>query len=119
MTTNAFIFSWDIYGVESIVNITQYEDEWEAEQCWRILSDQPKQANPLRHIVSTLLMRARYNTHRHYEIYAIDCDSSITKQCWEELWEANPQGCADMIRERGVKLHSDRFDSVKQLIVDN
>lgn len=118
MTTNAFIFSWDIYGVESIIEITQYEN-WDAEQCWRILSDEPTQANPLRQIMNQLLLRARFNSHRHYEIYAIDCDESITKKYWEEMWEENPQGCADLLRKRGTKLHSDRLESDKhrQLIV--
>ena len=73
MTVNAFIFSWDENGVESIVPITQYEN-WDAGNTFRLLVDQPVARNPLNSIMNTMLIRARVNSQRHYEIYATDCD---------------------------------------------
>lgn len=112
ITKNAFIFSWDQLGIESIVPISQYE-EIDRENTMRILRDQPVVRNPLNSILQSLLLRARYNSQRHYEIYSIDCDPSLDEAFWKKQWETDPQGTADLIRERGHKLYSDRADSKK------
>jgi hypothetical protein len=107
MTTNAFIFSWDCNGVEAIVPISQYE-HWDAENTFRILADKPTERNPLDSIVRNLVLRARFNTQRHYEIYSIDCSLELDEQFWREQWAKEPQFTADLIRERGQKIYSDR-----------
>lgn len=114
MTTNAYIFSWDMYGVEAIVPITQYEHH-DKENLMRMLREQPKERNPLDSIVRSLILRATYNPQRHYEIYAVDCDPSLDEKFWRNQWEENPQFTADLIRERGHKLYSDR--QTKQPII--
>ena len=53
-------------------------------------------------------MRARFNPQRNYEIYAIDCDASLDEAFWRNQWEEYPQETADLIRERGHELYSDR-----------
>lgn len=112
MTKNAFIFSWDHLGIESIIPITQYETV-DRENTMRILRDQQVVRNPLNSIIQSLLLRARYNSQRHYEIYAIDCDLSLDEEFWKKQWAIDPQGTADLIRERGHKLYSDRVDTSK------
>jgi len=114
MTKNAFIFSWDQLGIESIVPITQYEHV-DRDNTMRLLKEEPTVRNPLDNIVKSLLLRARYNTHRHYEIYAIDCTEGMDEQFWREQWDKYPQETAELIRERGHKLFSDRAqkDSIK------
>lgn len=107
MTTNAFIFSWDQLGIEAIVPITQYEHH-DKQNLIRILSEKSVERNPLDSIVRSLILRARYNPQRHYEIYAVDCDASLDEAFWRKQWEENPQYTADLIRERGHKLYSDR-----------
>ena len=107
MTTNAFIFSWDCNGIEAIIPITEYE-KWDQENLMRLLKNEKRLSNPLNTIIRTLLMRARYNSQRHYEIYAIDCDSSLDEEFWKEQWNSAPQTTADLIREKGHKLYSDR-----------
>lgn len=111
-TTNAFIFSWDNQGIESIVPISQYE-HWDKQNLIRMLSEEKTKHNPLNSIMHNLLLRARYNTHRHYEIYAIDCDSSLDEEFWHKQWKEDPQGTADLIRERGYKIYSDRMNTGK------
>ena len=104
MTTNAFLFSWCMDGVEGVIPITEYED-FEEKQIFEILSTgQVPKRSPLNSIVNMLILRARFNAQRFYEIYAIDCDESFTKDIWENLWESDPQGCAALVREKGVKL---------------
>ena len=107
MTTNAFIFSWDNQGIESIVPISQYE-HWDKQNLIRMLSEKRTERNPLDSIMHNLLLRARYNPQRHYEIYAVDCDSSLDEAFWREQWDKYPQETAELIRERGHKIYSDR-----------
>lgn len=116
MTTNAYIFAWDQTGIESIIPISKYE-HIDRDNTMRILADQPIVPNNLGQIVASLKLRARYNSQRHYEIYAIDCDFDIDEQEWRKIWEDDPQGTADLIRARGVKLYSDRADRSSQVII--
>jgi hypothetical protein len=107
MTTNAFIFSWDCNGVEAIIPITQYED-MDKRNLINILAERKKEANPLNNIIHNLTMRARFNPQRNYEIYAIDCSKELDEAFWRARWEDDPQFCADLIREKGLKIYSDR-----------
>jgi hypothetical protein len=107
MTTNAFIFSWDHLGIEAIVPITQYEHH-DKQNLIRILSEKPTERNPLDSIVRNMLLRARVNPQRYYEIYAVDCVKEMDEVFWREQWKDYPQETADLIRERGHKLYSDR-----------
>jgi hypothetical protein len=116
MTKNAFIFAWHHGGIESIVPISRYEVH-DRDNIVRILSDKEAITNPLSRIITSLLLRARFNSHRCYEIYAIDCDSDINEDSWWKLWEDDPQGIADLIRSRGHKLFSDRAETHKIKII--
>lgn len=116
MTTNAFIFSWDQHGIESIVPITGYE-HWDKQNLIKILSDKPTQRNPLDVIVRNLIIRAQINSHRHYEIYAIDCSSELDEEFWWKQWKEEPQFTAELIRDRGHKLHSSRKTSKQEILI--
>lgn len=94
-------------GIDSIVPITQYE-KIDSENTFRILNNQEAIKNPLNGIITSMVMRARANSQRHYEIYAIDCEFEIDEKEWREQWETDPQYYADLVRERGVKIYSDR-----------
>jgi len=107
MTSTAFIFSWDNLGIESIVPISQYETI-DRDNTMRILREQQTVRNPINGVLQMLLLRARFNPQRHYEIYAIDCDPSLDEKFWREQWDEFPQETAELIRERGHKLYSDR-----------
>lgn len=116
MTTNAFIFSWDCTGIEAIIPITEYED-WDTINAFNRLQDKPTKSNPLDNLISLLCLRARFNPQRFYEIYAVDCDQSLTKEFWEKEWEDAPQDCANLIRNRGIKIYSDRMPKEQVRIV--
>lgn len=107
MTTNAYLVYWCEEGLESIIPITQYE-HWDAENTFRILNDQEPVRNPMNGVLQGMLLRARVNSQRHYELYAVDCDASITKEDLEQMFENSPQTAAELIRDRGHKLYSDR-----------
>jgi hypothetical protein len=107
MTTNAFIFAWDQFGIESIVPITQYENI-DKDNLFRILKEEERIRNPLDGIVRSLILRAQVNSHRSYEIYAVDCAPEMDLRFWQLRWAEDPQGMAEIMRERGHKLFSSK-----------
>lgn len=107
MTKNAYIFSWDQLGIEAIIPISQYE-LLDKQNLINILSEKPVERNPLNGIMRSLLLRARFNPQRHYEIYAVDCSEDMDEKFWREQWEEYPQETAELIRERGHKIYCDR-----------
>lgn len=115
MTTNAFLFSWDMHGIESIIPITQYE-HWDKENLLKLLKEEKTERNPLNSIVRNLLLRARFNSERHYEIYAIDCAPELDETFWRAQWKQHPQYTANLIRQRGHKLYSQRLNQEDILI---
>ena len=115
MTTNAYLFMWNCHGIESIVPITQYEDQHKLD-IWNILQEKPTGKNPLNDIMMSMEMRARFNSVRNYEIYAMDCEEGITEEDLFDFWDTSPQAAADLTRERGVRIYSDRDKERPHLI---
>ncbi len=107
-----YILSWDMHGLESCVNASQLDRE----RVWNTLANKETRSDSLSRIVSMLTMRARYNSQRHYEIYSIAVDSSITENDLVEQFKTNPQYMADLVRARGNKIYSDRLDEKRALI---
>ncbi len=107
MTINAWLFMWDCYGIEAMIPITQYENKDKLD-VWNLLQGKPIGPNPLGEILSHMKMRAQFNTNRHYEIYAVDCVKGMDEEFWRDYWENTPQEAANLIREKGIQLYSDR-----------
>ncbi len=116
MTTNAYLVYWCEEGLESVVPITEYEP-LDAENTFRILNNQEPIRNPLNTMIQHMLLRARVNSQRHYELYAIDCDHSIRKEDLEQMFEDNPQTAADLFRKRGHRLYSNRAEKNRVRII--
>jgi hypothetical protein len=108
---NVFLLSWDSLGLEACIDISKIERD----NTWAVLKDQAP--TKLGNIVQTIMMRARYNSQRHYEIYTIHVTDGITEQDIRTMFEESPQQAADLIRERGNKIYSDRFDTSRAKIV--
>lgn len=115
MTINAFIFAWDQYGIESIIPITQYEHH-DKQNLMRMLKEEPTIRNPLNSIIRNTVIRAKVNSQRHYEIYAVDCSPELDEEFWKKQWELHPQETAELIRDRGHKIYSDRKSKERVLI---
>ena len=115
MTTNAYLISWDMTGLEAVIPITQYE-QWDRDNTFRILKDEETARNPLNSIMQGMLLRARFNSQRCYEIYAIDCGDEISELDIRNMFEANPQASAELIRARGHQLYSDRLNRDRAVI---
>ena len=109
-----FLLSWDIHGLESLVDLTTLENlrsQEEKIRLIRILSD-PEAKDPgdqtgcaLNRAVQGILMRARINNQRHYEVYTIQVDPSIQEKDLWDMFNSSPQTAAELIRERGNRLY--------------
>lgn len=105
-----FIVVWDNTGLEYIGNITLDEQQ----RTWAALKgEELKYTIPnLNH----LMLRARYNMQRHYEIYVVSATDGITADDIRDMFEANPQMSADTIRRLGQRIYSDRANKDEILI---
>ena len=115
MTTHAYLVYWCEEGLESVVPITEYE-QWDRDNTFRVLNNQETVRNPLNQMIQNMMLRARVNSQRHYELYAIDCDHSIQKADIEQMFEDDPQAAADLFRSRGHRLYSDRAEKNRVVI---
>ena len=99
-----FVVVWDNTGLEYVGDVTADEGQ----RVWSALKGEPvKYTIPnLNHII----LRARYNQHRHYEIYMVEATDGITAQDIRDMFESNPQMSADTIRKLGHRIYSDRAD---------
>lgn len=116
--TNCFLLSWDMHGLESVIDVTEWErrsEQADKERIWGVLSseDAADPGNPvernLHQVVTAILLRARVNSQRHYEVYTVHTDAGITANDMKQMFEDSPQAMADLVRERGKKLWSDRM----------
>lgn len=108
-----YVVSWCIEGLEGIIPFS----ELEANEMWEILKgNKVSETQRAAKAVNMMVLRAKFNTHRHYEIYAIETSEGITDKELRTLFEENPQYAADLLRERGTKIYSDRQKNKVQVI---
>jgi hypothetical protein len=110
--TNIFLISWDVQGIEAVINITEIDKE----ATWAVLRDE-KPAQSLSTLVNAVMLRARYNSQRHYEVYTITVEESITEEDIREWFDHSGQSAADLIRKRGHKIYSNRINIEKANIL--
>ena len=122
---NVFLLSWDMTGLETVLDLTVIEklhEEEEKQRVLAILSDPAakdpgnSQGTMLNQVVQHILLRARVNTQRHYEVYTIHTTPGITEKDLWEMFNKDPQSAAELIRERGNQLYSDRVNKRTQVI---
>ncbi len=113
--TNIFIVSWDMTGLDYVFSVKELKDN----ELFGVIKTgvQTDVMQQLNSRVSHMIMRARANSQRRYEIYSIHGSPEIYKEDIEQLFDDDPQNAADLIRERGTKLYSDasRFDSIRKI----
>jgi len=110
--SNLFLLSWDCNGLEAVINITDYEKE----ATWATLKDEDTPTN-LSSMVRHLMLRARANPQRHYEIYTMTVAEGIADADIRDMFELDPQGSADLVRDRGNEIYSDRRNATEVKIV--
>ena len=58
--------------------------------------------------LNILIMRARANPQRNYEIYTIQVEADVSLKDIQEMFKDSPQDIVDLVRARGHRLYSDR-----------
>lgn len=101
---STFVVSWCCEGLEHIIPITEIERQ----QTFDILTGKIFNGANIHQSVNMMLLRARFNTQRYYEIYAIQAQGGIDADDLREMFKNDPQGAANLIRERGQVMFSDR-----------
>lgn len=100
---NVFLLVWDMNGLEAIVDIRDID----AADTMARLKNEP--ATALRSQLNYFILRARFNAHRHYEIYSIHTSKDVSEEDLRGMFEDDPQLAVDLIRKRGTILYSNRL----------
>lgn len=95
-----FLFMWDMYGLEFCQDITAVEKR----NMMAALKGQ-RLERPFN--LNGLLLRARLNTQRNYEIYTMTVEQGIKETDVIAWFKSNPQQAVDQIRERGRCLYGE------------
>jgi len=105
-----FIVMWDMTGLESVIDLTDMLEES------TMLMLKGEKSSSVGQLLHKMTLRARFNPQRHYEIYFVKTTSDMTEQQLVELFQEDPQAGADLIRDAGVKIYSDRIKDKVQVI---
>ena len=93
---------WCSEGLECVIDITEEQKK----AVWAELNSKKyKPGFELGH----LIMRARANSQRAYEIYSFNSgDHDVVAV--RRMFESDPQPIVDFVREHGTKIYSDRTE---------
>jgi hypothetical protein len=109
---------WDMLGLECIYDINQamFEVEnWDKMRVWNTLKEEKTNEKPNPIPLRMMIMRARFNSQRSYEIYSFTTDFTMDEI--KEIFATDPQPIVEWIRENGNKIYSDYVKSERKLIV--
>jgi hypothetical protein len=101
---------WCNEGLEFIYDLA----DWERRKTWAALKGVEVTDSPPS--LQLLIMRARYNQQRHYEIYIIETDD-VDVDAMRTYFKCAAQSVVNLIRARGNQVYSDRVRQDKQYIV--
>ena len=109
---------WDCNGLESLHDVDYHMDrynEWEKQKVISILKEERIPALPLGIPLQMMILRARSNSQRAYEIY--EFNSTLKYKELTEVFNDNPQPIVEWIRANGKKVYSDYVKSERKLII--
>lgn len=107
---HTLLLVWDCLGLEYSCNLTEYDKDlmWSA-----LKGEQPKVRIPG---LDILILRARANPQRNYEIYTVQVEADVTLKDIRAMFKDSPQDIVDLVRARGNKLYSDRLYTEDRVI---
>jgi hypothetical protein len=99
---HTLLLVWDCLGLEYSCNLTEYDKDlmWSA-----LKGEQPKVRIPG---LDILILRARANPQRNYEIYTVQVEADVSLKDIQDMFKDSPQDIVDLVRARGHRLYSDR-----------
>ncbi len=113
-----FIAMWDNQGLECIFDVDAemaQRDAYEKRKLWNILKDEKMLEYRPGIPLQSMILRAKYNSQRHYEIYQFVTDG-LDMDDVKSMFEDSPQFIVDHIRKNGSKIYSDRLEQHRVVI---
>ena len=104
-----YLAMWDMYGLECLIDTGELHKQY----MWSILSENPKPDVPN---LQMMILRAKMNNQRCYEIYSFNADDGLTEESIKLAFECSPQSMVDFIRANGKKIFSDRTEKKAVII---
>lgn len=99
---HTILLVWDCLGLEYSADLTNFEKEL----MWSELKgEKPRVRIPG---LDILILRARANPQRNYEIYTVQVEADVTLKDVQQMFRDTPQEIVDLVRARGHRLYSDR-----------
>lgn len=116
--SNDWLVSWDMYGLEALINLTSWKVEYDAHEkkvMWETLKNEQYQKDKAPQLpIKQMILRAQVNPQRCYEIYTFS-SVGLSRDDIKDWFADSPQSAADWVREHGSKIYCGR-SSVKALI---
>ena len=109
---------WDMLGLESLHDVDYHNDrynEWERQQVVAILKEEHIPARPTGIPLQMMLLRAKVNSQRAYEIY--EFNSTLKYDELKTAFEVDPQPIVEWIRENGKQVYSDYIKQNRKMVV--
>lgn len=109
---------WDSQGLECLFDVDAHmnmHNEWEKQKVVAILKEEQLPAKPTGIPLQMLILRAKFNSQRAYEIY--EFNSTLKYKELTEAFNDNPQPIVEWIRENGKKVYSDYVKQDRKMIV--
>jgi hypothetical protein len=97
---NRFLAMWDCNGLECLFDITDVDGDM-------LMAKLKGETYKTPYNISMMMMRARANTQRSYEIYAFTTDETMDYDFVKSMFDSDPQTIVNSIREQGHMIHSD------------
>ena len=97
--SRVYISMWDCNGFECIVDCTA----WERQSLLDTIAGKQLAPGPVS--LQTLMLRARFNPQRNYEIWTFNTVAEFDEKMLWEIANETPQALVDMIRRDGKKLY--------------
>jgi hypothetical protein len=115
---NHFIAMWDMQGLECIFDVNDHMaqyNEWEKQKIVSILKEERVPNKPQGIPLQMMILRARANSQRSYEIY--EFTSLVSMEEVKEAFDSNPQPLVEWIRDNGKKVYSNYVKQNRKMIV--
>ena len=116
--TKHYLAMWDMLGLECLYDVDLHMskyNEWEKQKVVSILKEEPIKPQPKGVPLQHMILRARVNSQRAYEIY--EFNSTLAYDELKTAFEVDPQPVVEWIRENGKKVYSDYVKQNRKMIV--
>ena len=113
-----YLAMWDMQGLECLFDVDLHMNkynEWGKQKVVSILKEEQVPIQPQGIPLQMLILRARANSQRTYEIY--EFNSTVKYDELKEAFNDNPQPIVEWIRENGKQVYSDYVKQERKMIV--